>query len=151
MRRWTLRWNQCNIRAGMMLIYAKYRPGSFYKHCCGWNKEHTLISEPSRECTVPITARPSPADSGTQSAALQGLDVSIWCYCRAGLSRADTAMFFFVPTAIRDLDTFAARASMGELFQHLRSLDSSKAPAALRRATRWNVGVQQQGKSCFSS
>lgn len=53
------------------------------------------MSEPSRECTVLDTVHLSPADSGTQSAALQGLDVSIWCYCRAGLSRADTAMFFF--------------------------------------------------------
>lgn len=73
-----------------MLIYAKY---SFF-NCCGCNKERTLISEPSRECTVPATVRRSPADSGTQSAALQGLDVSIWCYCRAGLSKADTALFF---------------------------------------------------------
>lgn len=40
-----------------MLIYAKYS----YSNCCGCNKERTLISEPSRECTVPATVRRSPA------------------------------------------------------------------------------------------
>lgn len=89
------------------------------------------MSEPSRECTVLVTVRPSPADSGTQSAARQGLDVSIVCYLLHGWAFKCGYRHVFLPTAIRDFDTFAARASKGELFQRLRSLDSFRSPAAL--------------------